>query len=427
MLSLVRLSPLLAALSLCLVVGTARAESVNPTVTVIADRDAAVYAIGDTATFAITVTRGGTPVELGDLRFEATLDGGRSLATGTLPLGEHGALWQGTLTEPGVLRLKVTLPDGEPPAEGLGAAVYAPEKIQAADTEPDDFVAFWNAQKAALAHVPVDPVLEDRPALATDAYTVQAVSLGTVMGARIHGLLAVPRTPGPHPMHLLVPYAGVYPLPLWMLHSAKDGYVVLAIEAHEEKADLPQEYYDALNAKGGRLENYFRKGLESRDNFYYRRVYLSTVRAIDYLTSRPDWDGRNMVVTGGSQGGGLSLVAAGLDSRVTCIAANVPALCDFQGWRLGRMGGWPQPVVDGDPVQAATVRYYDGVHFARHIRCPALIGVGYVDTVCGPSSDFAVFNTLTGEKDLVRGPHAGHSGPPDFDARAAAWLKAHLR
>ena len=427
MISLPRIPRCLGTLGWLLVVGLARAGSAQLTVTVTPDRDDAVYAPGDPARFAIAVRREGVPVGAGEVRFEATLDGGRTLAKGTLALGEQGAAWQGTLTEPGVLRLKVGSTGDEPAAEGIGAAAYAPERIQAADTEPEDFVAFWNAQKAALAHVPVDPVLEDRPALATDAYTVQAVSLANVMGARIHGLLAVPRAPGPHPMHLLVPYAGVYPLPLWMLNSAKDGYVVLAIEAHEEKADLPKEYFDALNARGGRLENYFRKGLESRDNFYYRRVYLSTVRAIDYLASRPDWDGRNMVVTGGSQGGGLSLVAAGLDSRVTCITANVPALCDFQGWRLGRMGGWPQPVVDGDPVQAATVRYYDGVHFARHIRCPALIGVGYVDTVCGPSSDFAVFNTLTGEKDLVRGPHAGHSGPPDFDARAAAWLKAHLR
>ena len=134
-----------------------------------------------------------------------------------------------------------------------------------------------------------------------------------------------------------------------------------------------------------------------------------------------------MFVTGASQGGGLSLVAAGLDPRVTCLAANVPALCDFQGYKLGRQAGWPQPVVDGDPVQAATVRYYDGIHFVRHIRCPALIGVGYLDVVCGPSSDLAVFNTLAVEKDLVRGPLVGHSGPKDWDERAAAWLKAHLR
>ncbi len=72
-----------------------------------------------------------------------------------------------------------------------------------------------------------------------------------------------------------------------------------------------------------------------------KRVYLACVRSIDLLTSLPEWDGKNVVVQGGSQGGALALVTAGLDQRVTACVANHPALSDMAGYKAGRAGGYP--------------------------------------------------------------------------------------
>ena len=101
----------------------------------------------------------------------------------------------------------------------------------------------------------------------------------------------------------------------------------------------PQEVYDSL-ASGG-LSGYPTVGLDSRERYYYRRVYTGTLRANDFLTSLPQWDGRNLGVTGGSQGGALAIVTAGLDRRVTRLAAYYPALSDVTGYLHDRAGGWP--------------------------------------------------------------------------------------
>jgi len=98
------------------------------------------------------------------------------------------------------------------------------------------------------------------------------------------------------------------------------------INAHGIPNGKPAEYYQQLAQ--GRLKNYPLAGRESRDTSYFRGMFLRLVRAIDYLTSRPEWDGQTVMVIGHSQGGGQALVAGGLDQRVTFIAAGVPALCD---------------------------------------------------------------------------------------------------
>ena len=77
-------------------------------------------------------------------------------------------------------------------------------------------------------------------------------------------------------------------------------------------------------------------------------MFLRLTRALEFLTSQPEWDGKILMVEGGSQGGGQSLAAAGLDSRVTFIAAGVPAICDHSGKAIGRINGWPKLVPDKD-------------------------------------------------------------------------------
>src|SRR5690606_34614944 len=91
----------------------------------------------------------------------------------------------------------------------------------------------------------------------------------------------------------------------------------------------------------GPLSNYWFFELDDRDRYYYKRVYLGCVRANDFLTSLPQFDGTNLGVTGGSQGGALSIITAALDSRVKYLAAYYPALSDLTGYLKGRAGGWP--------------------------------------------------------------------------------------
>jgi cephalosporin-C deacetylase-like acetyl esterase len=389
-------------------------------VDVVADRPEALYSCGETAAFAVTVSRDGQPLAEGEVSYSVTVDGGRVLSQGTLTLTGGEAQVAGTLDEPGILRATVSVPDGERPATGLGAAAFEPERIQPGAPEPTDFQAFWDAEKAKLAAVPIDAQLTERPDLSDAEMTVYKISLGNIDGSRVGGWLGVPKNTGPFPAVLTVPWAGVYATPVGLIGWAKRGCLAMAISAHDVDIDLPAADYEALSA--GTLKAYQFQGRDSRDTCYFRRVFLSCVRAIDYLTSHPDWNQRAMIVTGSSQGGGLSLVAAGLDPRVTALAANVPALCDHHGKFAGRSSGWPQIIYDDNAEQKAAAQYYDAVDFARRITCPAIVGVGLVDATCPPSSVFAAYNVLQGEKQIVISPRMGHSQSQECADLLYRWI-----
>jgi len=153
------------------------------------------------------------------------------------------------------------------------------------------------------------------------------------------------------------------------------------------------------------------------------------VRAIDFLTARPEWDGRTLVVFGGSQGGAQAFAAAGLDSRVTFFAALVPAMCDHSGMVVGRVSGWPKLVpigADGKPdakvLEAA--RYYDAMNFATRTKAAAFVTVGFIDVTCPPTSVYAAFNALRGEKEIFNDPPSTHAiSPKSMEAARAAVLR----
>jgi cephalosporin-C deacetylase-like acetyl esterase len=198
--------------------------------------------------------------------------------------------------------------------------------------------------------------------------------------------------------------------------------------------NLETNIYSQLSRAG--LNNYPSTGLDDRNAYFYRRVYLGCLRANDYLTSHPKWDGTNLLVCGSSQGGMLSIVTAALDPRVTALAASYPAFCDVTGYLHGRGGGWPgffRPDPTGtlqnlaaDEPRRVTTSYYDTVNFARRLKVPGCYSFGYNDTVCPPTSMFAAYNIITAPKELVISPEQGHHlSQPQVQYRSD-WVDAHL-
>lgn len=133
---------------------------------------------------------------------------------------------------------------------------------------------------------------------------------------------------------------------------------------------------------------------------------------------QPEWDGRTLIVTGASQGGGQAIAAAGLDARVSFIAAGIPALCDHTGVVADRANGWPGWVYKGpdgkysDTVLEA-VRYFDGVNFCARTKASALFVVGFNDSACTPSGVYAAFNNLKGKKQIINEVTNGHFVNPE--------------
>jgi cephalosporin-C deacetylase-like acetyl esterase len=184
------------------------------------------------------------------------------------------------------------------------------------------------------------------------------------------------------------------------------------INAHGIPNGRPAQYYADLDK--GELQGYRTRGKESRETVYFLGMFLRLVRAIDFLTAQPEWDGRTVIVHGSSQGGAQSIVAAGLDPRVTFFAAGVPAMCDHTGFLAGRINGWPKFISNNatelpNPKAIEAVRYYDAMNFATRTKAAGIITVGFIDTTCPPTSVYAAYNALRGVKLIFNDPPSTHA------------------
>jgi cephalosporin-C deacetylase-like acetyl esterase len=278
--------------------------------------------------------------------------------------------------------------------------------------------------------VPLDARRTLAPELSTAAVDVYHVSLQNIGRARVFGMLAEPKAPGKYPAILGVPGAGVHKIaPL--IELAEKGAITLAIGIHGIPLTLDAGVYAAL--ANGALNGYWAYNLDSRDRYYYRRVYLGCLRANDYLTSLPNWNGRDLGVTGGSQGGALSIVTAGFDPRVKALAASYPALADLAGYTEGRAGGWPHMFRAAGAnshrtkEKLETAAYYDVVNFARRVKVPGIYTWGYNDQTCPPTSMYAAYNVIPGPKQLVLALETGHGRVPEQSDRLNRWLENFIR
>lgn len=341
----------------------------------------------------------------------------------------------GTLNQPGFLRCIATLERNGRTYRALATAAFQPEAIQPTQKDPADFDAFWAAGKAALAKLPIDAkltLLPDYGNAAADCYhlNLQNVGMGNAP-SRFYGILCEPKTPGKYPALLSVPGAGVRPY-RGLATLAARGIITLQVGIHGIPVNMEQSVYDSLGA--GALLNYNTFGLDHRDRYYYRRVYLGCLRANDFLTSHPKWDGSRLAVTGGSQGGALSIVTAALDPRVKGLAAYYPALSDVTGYLQNRAGGWPHmfrategTLFHRSPDKIETSAYYDVVNFARRLKVPGFYSWGFNDETCPPTSMYAAYNTISAPKKLLLALETGHNNVPEQVAEVDTWLLDFLK
>ena len=383
---------------------------------------------------------------------------------------------------PGFYELKVELDTGvtndarEPlakrPVRGVCAFGWQADKMALADSRPADFAAFWDAAKAESEKIPLDAHEGPMTVFAAkeiDAYNVASaylppdydpaghrsetvesckVDIAEPDGGRVYGWLAKPAPQraegsaagsegkGPFPAMLILPGAGNNARPRPLEH-ARHGYVALDIQVHGLDVDLAK--YSILDEKAALDPGDPRVG-------YARKMYLRCLRAFNYLASRPDVDPNRIVVVGGSQGGRLSIVVAGLDPRVKAVVATIANYGNQPymtwAWRCNTrkpgdgiedpalaadgMGLAAAPPVANDPT-ATREAYYDPANFAPDVRCPVVMSSGLIDPVSPPVSVFAVYQRLgTARKTIVALDGLGHDWSAEFDRQAWRWMDGVL-
>ncbi len=376
------------------------------------DRLDALYACGEKAEFRVVRQwRGLDPITNGVLTATFTLDGGRVVAERMVNLAGVAAppVFRETLAEPGFLQCAVAYADGTNrfPRRVAAAAGFSVERIRPGAPPPDDLLQYWRGELARLEReVPFDlRVTVEKEDAQTIHYRLSGAHFG---GTRITAGLTMPKAGGPFPLRVTVPGAGNSSTPMTVF----PGCIGLSISVFD-RIFGPGDY-EAFNNP----EWYFYKGTESRETYYYHKAILGAMRMVTYALGREEWDRKNFFVNGFSQGGGFSLILAGLFADVvTGVAAGAPALCDHGGAAAGRMAGWPQ-LVATRPAAAAYAGYYDAAHFATHIRCPVIVSVGFIDTMCVPSSVYAAYNVIpSAQKRIFNAPLYGHGwgvNAPEF-------------
>lgn len=389
------------------------------------------YQVGEKVDFIVSVTQSGRPVTVENVRFfvkeekmEPILEGPLELKDGNATISTAG------MNKPGFLRCEVFATVDGKEYRGLGTAAFEPEKIQPTVSMPTDFEAFWEAGKSELAKIPMEAKMTHVPERSTDLVDVYHVNFRNFGNSRIYGMLTVPKGEGKYPAILQVPGAGIRPY-AGDVNKAARGAIVLQIGIHGIPVDMAQEVYTSLAA--GALSGYPMFNIQDKDLYYYKRVYLGCVRAVDFLVSLPQYDGQNLGIQGGSQGGALSIITAALDPRIKYLAAMYPALSDMTGYLNGRAGGWPHIFTGNNlqyfnnPKAIETVGYYDVVNFARILKTPGFYSWGFNDDTCPPTSYYSAYNQIKAPKEVFVIPETGHWTYPEQGVKSDNWLFEKLK
>ncbi len=341
---------------------------------------------------------------------------------------ENVLLKEGKLTlkasmkEPGFLRCKVRAKVDGKTYEELATIGVDVDKIKPTVSEPKDFDSFWNEAIESARKLPLDPIITLVPEQCTSTKNVYHVNFqNDGSGSRVYGWLMVPKKPGKYPAVLQVPGAGVY---AHTPFSELGGDIItLMIGIHGIPFDMQKNVYNQLY--NGALRSYHRINMNNKNTHYYKRVYVGCVRAIDFIYTLPEFDGKTLGVTGRSQGGALSIVTAALDSRVKFLAALYPALCDHTGYLHNRASGWPHYFRLKKPVEGEveTLSYFDVVNFARRVKVQGYYSWGYNDMTCPPTSMYSAYNVIPGEKELHLYLDTHHWFYPEQMGKLRAWLR----
>ena len=291
----------------------------------------------------------------------------------------------------------------------VGAAV-APAKIGLSTLRPADFDAFWNAKLAAQARIPpkalLTPVTTDVPGVEMSMFVIDA------LGSKVHGYVAKPAKSGKFPALIQLQYAGVYALNApAVARRAAEGWLMINVDSHDK---LPSD------PSGNIPRDYASVGNTDREKSYFLNMYLRDSRALDYLMTRSDWDGKTIVLMGSSMGGQQSLVLAGLrPEKISAVLVCVPAGADSNGDLHGRVAGYPNWASDNPDVMK-TALYFDTVNFTSRIKAPVMAGFGFIDTISPPAGVWTALNEIRGPMEALPMIESEHENLTPDKARACS-------
>lgn len=191
---------------------------------------------------------------------------------------------------------------------------------------------------------------------------------------------------------------------------------------------------DVGGVKGNTFHGQIIRGLDDRpENLLFRQIFLDTAELASIAMNMPEVDAERVCVTGGSQGGALTLACASLEPRIKLVAPVFPFLCDFKRvWEMDLAKDAYQEIRDYfrifDPMHRrekeifTKLGYIDIQNLVKRIHGEVLFATGLMDTICPPSTQFAAYNKIESKKRMLIYPDYGHEMIPGVNDEIYTFL-----
>ncbi|WP_457129426.1 acetylxylan esterase [Mucilaginibacter sp. HD30] len=296
------------------------------------------------------------------------------------------------------------------------------DAIRSKTPKPADFDKFWQTSLDSLKKIPLRTMVTLKPGMEREGINCYLVEVQTWGNITIRGWLTMSAKAKPGKK-----------LPVWLVVPGYGGTGVKPIYGNEDLAVLAFNVRGQGNSKdivNPSKDGYLTTDIGSRDKYIYRGAIMDVIRAVDFIESRPELDVSNIICSGGSMGGYLSIAACSLDKRIKICSANNPVYCDYRS--LVGSTDWPMNTIEKYSTQMriplATILdnldYYDLKNFAYELNCESLIGVSLLDPLAPPYNEFVMLNNIKNKSSykLFVYPNLGHEVPPPLFKYLSQWM-----
>lgn len=282
---------------------------------------------------------------------------------------------------------------------GAGAEV---EKIGYSDVVPSDFCEYWGKIEKMIDDFPVQ-LMYNKEIEAKQGFIAYDIRIKTPEGRNASGILTMPQNEGSFPLR--VSFRG-YSVVGAVAEFCEDT-ICACFNAHGIENDISQtEIEQKYSAE---LDGYGFKDDENQSNMttYWRGVMIRNLIGVKYLKTLDNWDGKTLIITGGSQGAFQATTVAAHTKGVTYLEIGVPWFCNLKGENNGYLAGWRPKFREG-------LRYFDTVAQGQFVKCPVKITAGLGDYICPPSSVMALYNGIKTLKTITFTQAATHGYAPYY-------------
>ncbi|WP_256760751.1 acetylxylan esterase [Cohnella sp. WQ 127256] len=206
------------------------------------------------------------------------------------------------------------------------------------------------------------------------------------------------------------------------------GMAVFAIDIRGQAGETG----NLLHQDFGTTRGWVTQGILHRDTCYYKAITIDALKALDWVSEQPEIDSSRICASGGSQGGGLAMIAAALSDKPAIAVPHIPNMCymDFgilnSSSSLTEAASFIERFPEHLETVLTTLSYYDIMNLAHRIRIPIFVTVGLKDPVTMPETIYAAYNRVRSEKTIVPYPFTGHAVTGDQNRKAMEFITSKL-